>query len=232
MTAVSAERIVVLISGRGSNAMAVIEGCHSGLIDGQVVKVISDQPDAPGLKRAEAHDISTACVNAAQHTDRSSLERALTASIDEARPTLVVLAGFMRVLSADFLAPYAGRILNIHPSLLPRYRGLNTHARALAAGDMEHGASVHFVTTELDGGPVLSQASLTVHSTDTAATLTERVLQLEHRLLPATVALLDKETVELNHESIFINTTALASPLRLGIELSDDGGLLSGANCR
>lgn len=232
MTAVSAERIVVMISGRGSNAMAVIEACHGGLIDGQVVKVISDQPEAVGLQRAQAHGISTACVDAAQHGDRGSLERALTASIDEASPTLVVLAGFMRVLSAEFLAPYAGRMLNIHPSLLPLHRGLNTHARALAAGDTLHGASVHFVTAELDGGPVLSQALLTIHPTDTAATLSDRVLQLEHRLLPATVALLGKETVELNHESIFVNTTALASPLRLGIELSDDGSLFSSTSGR
>ena len=232
MTAVTAERIAVLISGRGSNAMALVQGCQSGLIQGQVVKVISDQSYASGLQRARSHNIPAACVDATQHADRSSLERALTSSINEAQPTLVVLAGFMRVLSADFLAPYAGRILNIHPSLLPRHRGLNTHARALAAGDAQHGASVHFVTAELDGGPVLSQAQLTVDPSNTASMLSERVLALEHRLLPATVALLSQETVELDHETILINTTALAAPLRLGVDLSDGGTLLSDANCR
>lgn len=227
MTMVTAERIAVLISGRGSNAMALIQGCQTGLIQGQVVKVISDQPNAPGLERARSHNIPAACVDAAPHNDRTSFEQALSASIDEAKPTLVVLAGFMRVLSAGFLAPYAGRILNIHPSLLPRHRGLDTHARALAAGDAEHGASVHFVTAELDGGPVLGQARLAVEPDDTAASLNERVLTLEHRLLPATVALLAQETVELDHETILINSTALAAPLRLGIELSDGGALLS-----
>ena len=229
MTSVTAERIVVLISGRGSNAVALIEGCQSGLIQGQVVKVISDQPDAMGLQRARALNIPAICVDASQHADRSSFEQALSASINDAKPTLVVLAGFMRILSADFLAPYAGRILNIHPSLLPHHRGLDTHARALAAGDTEHGASVHFVTAELDGGPVLSQALLSIEAGDTATTLSERVLTLEHRLLPATVALLSKETVELHHETIRINTKALAAPLRLGAELSDGGALVSDA---
>jgi phosphoribosylglycinamide formyltransferase-1 len=228
MTAVSAQRIVVLISGRGSNAVALMAACENGLIDGQVVKVISDQADAAGLLRAEEYGVDTACVEATPYADRTQFERALSAAIDLANPTLLVLAGFMRVLSAPFLAPYAGRIINIHPSLLPRHRGLHTHARALDAGDARHGASIHFVTAELDGGPVISQAELAIAATDTADTLAERVLALEHRLLPATVALLSHAKVELNDETIFVHAKALASPLRLGVDLADDGHLIGG----
>jgi len=228
MTAVTAQRIVVLISGRGSNAMALMAACQNGSIDGQVVKVIGDQTQALGLRRAEEQGVDTASVDAKPHTDRAHFERALSAAIDLANPTLLVLAGFMRVLSAPFLAPYAGRIINIHPSLLPHHRGLHTHARALDAGDAMHGASVHFVTAELDGGPVISQADLAISAADTANTLAERVLALEHRLLPATVALLSQAKVELNNETIFLNAKALASPLRLGVDLADDGHLIGG----
>ncbi|NDY96552.1 phosphoribosylglycinamide formyltransferase [Wenzhouxiangella limi] len=226
MTEKSAQRIVVLLSGRGSNYRALRQAQADGRLDGEIAAVVSDQPDAAGLGLARDDDIETFCVPRAQHPDRTTFEQALAEAIAASGAHWIVLAGFMRVLSARFVQAHAGRMVNIHPSLLPRHRGLNTHQRVLAAGESEHGASVHFVTPELDGGPVISQVRLKVEPGDTADQLAERLLPLEHRLFPATMALLLRYPVEARDESISIQGKTLSAPLVLGRDLSDDGRLL------
>jgi len=188
--------IVILISGRGSNAQALIEAAESGLLPSAIHAVVADRP-ADGLARAAEHGIDTALAPRARYPNRESFERALIDVVDGYRPAWIALAGFMRVLSDSFVQRYRGRLINIHPSLLPKYRGLDTHGRALAAGDLEHGASVHWVTPALDAGPVIAQARVTIGPDDNAEVLAERVLKQEHRLYPATMALLVREAVRM-----------------------------------
>lgn len=179
------KNIVVLISGSGSNLQAIIDACENGVIDnGRIAAVISNKSDAYGLERARLAGIATAHLAAKDYADRDSFDRALADLIDGYQPDLVVLAGYMRILSGDFVRHYHGRMLNIHPSLLPKYTGLHTHQRALDAGDQEHGTSVHFVTEELDGGPVILQAKVPIFSDDTADDVMARVQQQEHRIYP------------------------------------------------
>ncbi len=173
--------VVVLVSGRGSNLRALVE---AGI---PVTAVISNRPDAAALGFAAGHHIATAVVDHKAFPDRESFDAALSRCIDAHAPQLVVLAGFMRVLTPGFVQRYAGRLLNIHPSLLPAFTGLDTHARALAAGAKLHGCTVHFVTEALDHGPILAQAAVPVLDGDTPDTLAARVLRQEHRLLPAAV---------------------------------------------
>jgi len=181
--------------------------------------VISDKRDAQGLRTAQIHGIDRVLVDRRAHAGKRAFEASLESAIDGFRPDWVVLAGFMRVLGAAFAERYQGRLINIHPSLLPAYRGLATHERVLAAGDREHGASVHFVTPELDAGPVISQVRIRVDADDSAARLAARLLPLEHRLLVATMALLHHSRVELRHERIYIDAVPLNRPLRLGHDL-------------
>lgn len=178
--------VVVLISGGGSNLQALIDAAKKGAAY-RIVGVISNKADAHGLVRAEQAGIATAILDHRDFADRDSFDTALAALIDTFQPGLIVLAGFMRILTPDFVRHYAGRMLNIHPSLLPKYQGLNTHARALEAGDTEHGCSVHFVTEELDGGPVIAQARVAVLPGDAPQDLADRLLLQEHRLYPAVV---------------------------------------------
>ena len=191
--------LVILISGRGSNALAIIDAAAGGWLPVPVRAVVADG-HAPGLARAAARGVDTATVPRPVFHGRSAFENALADVIAGYDPALVALAGFMRVLSPGFVDGHAGRMVNIHPSLLPRYRGLDTHARALAAGDAEHGASVHWVTPELDAGPVVAQARVPVHAGDDVETLAARVLAQEHRLYPAALALLFKNSVGVRHE--------------------------------
>jgi phosphoribosylglycinamide formyltransferase-1 len=191
--------LVLLVSGRGSNALAIIDAAADGRIAAPVHAVIADRP-ADGLQRAAERGIDTALVPRRAFGDRAAFEAALAATIDGYRAGLIALAGFMRVLSAEFVTRYAGRMVNIHPSLLPSHRGLDTHARALAAGDLEHGASVHWVTPELDAGPVIAQARIPILAGDSADALAARVLEQEHRLYPATLALLLSEPVSGRHD--------------------------------
>lgn len=179
--------IVVLISGRGSNLNAIIDAMDAGELPVEIRAVISNRPDAPGLQRAALAGIRTLIIDHACYRDRTAFDRALSMTIDALQPGLVVLAGFMRILTPEFVEHYRGRLLNIHPSLLPDFPGLHTHQRALDAGCSEHGASVHFVTAAVDGGPVIAQVRVPVSTADTAATLAERVLQQEHRLYPAVI---------------------------------------------
>ena len=177
-------RVAILISGRGSNMEAVARACRAGSIDASVSVVIADRDDARGLVVAQELGIETKVVAWKSFADRAAFEAALAEAIEAHRAEVIVLAGFMRVLSPQFAERYAGRLINIHPALLPRYRGLHTHSRALAAGDIEHGASVHFATAELDGGPVVLQSRLTVRPHETESELAARVLATEHVILP------------------------------------------------
>ncbi|KAA0695885.1 phosphoribosylglycinamide formyltransferase [Halopseudomonas laoshanensis] len=177
-------RIVVLISGSGTNLQALIDELAGKTTSGQIVAAISNRPDVGGLERAARAGIATAVVNHQDFSDRDSFDAALIACIDSYQPDLVVLAGFMRILTPAFVTHFHGRLLNIHPSLLPKHKGLHTHQRALEAGDSEHGTTVHFVTAELDGGPVVIQASIPVLSEDTVASLAARVQQEEHLIYP------------------------------------------------
>lgn len=194
------EGLVILISGRGSNAMALVEAAARGVMPIPVRAVIADRP-APGLALAAARGVDTALVPRDAFPARSGFEAALAETIAGFRPRLIALAGFMRVLSDEFVDRHAGRMINIHPSLLPRYRGLNTHARVLAAGDAEHGASVHWVTPALDAGPVIAQARVPIREGDDADALAARVLEQEHRLYPAALALLTANRVGDRHET-------------------------------
>jgi phosphoribosylglycinamide formyltransferase-1 len=173
--------VVVLISGRGSNLQAILD---AGI---PVAAVISNRADAPGLALAAGHGIATAVVEHGRYATREEFEAALAAEIDRHAPRLVALAGFMRVLTPGFVARYAGRLVNIHPSLLPEFPGLDTHARALAAGATRHGCTVHFVTERLDHGPIIAQAAVPILPGDSAQALAARVLEQEHRLYPRAI---------------------------------------------
>jgi phosphoribosylglycinamide formyltransferase-1 len=181
------KKIVILISGRGTNMEAVVRAAAREGWPAEVRAVVSNRPDAAGLGFAAANDIETAVVDHRQYADRAAFDRALDAAIDQFAPDLVVLAGFMRVLTDGFVNHYAGRMLNIHPSLLPCFPGLRTHQQALDAGVRVHGASVHFVTPTLDHGPVVAQAAVPVMAGDDAAALAKRVLAAEHVIYPRAV---------------------------------------------
>jgi phosphoribosylglycinamide formyltransferase-1 len=177
-------RLAILISGRGSNLQAFIDACAEGVLEAEICVVASNNPKAAGLQRAQAAGIATACVDHRDFTSREAFDAALVEAVAAFRPDLVILAGFMRILTPVFITPFAGRLLNIPPSLLPRYPGLNTHQRALDAGDREAGVTVHFVTPELDGGPPVLQAAIPIHPGDTADSLAARVLEKEHVIYP------------------------------------------------
>ena len=180
-------RVTVLISGRGSNLAALIDAERRGTLGGTVSAVISNRADAPGLAIAAANGIATQVVDHRTHGDRAAFDQALAAAVEASAPDLVVLAGFMRILGPLFMKRFDGRVLNIHPSLLPAYAGLRTHRRALADGARIHGCTVHFVTADVDHGPIVAQGAVPVHEGDDENTLAARVLDVEHRLLPAAV---------------------------------------------
>lgn len=208
-------RIVVLISGGGSNLQAIIDACASGAVDGEVVAVISNHPDAFGLQRAQQAGIPTRVVDHREYPDRESFDTALVEQIDRYRPDLVVLAGFMRILTPEFVRHYAGRMLNIHPSLLPHFQGLHTHRRALEANHEVHGASVHFVTEELDGGPVVLQAEVPVLAGDDASTLAARVLEQEHRIYPTVIQWFAEGRLSVDPDKgVMLDNEPLTRPVR------------------
>lgn len=176
-------RLAVLISGRGSNLLAIHAACQRGTLDAEIVLVASDRA-APGIDAARAAGLPAEVIDARQFADRAAHDAAMQARIDAARADVVVLAGYMRILTPAFVAHYEGRLLNIHPSLLPLHKGLHTHRRVLEAGEAEHGASVHYVTADLDGGPVVLQARVPVLPGDTEAALSARVQAREHSIYP------------------------------------------------
>ena len=180
-------KIVVLISGSGTNLQAIIDACTDNNYPAEVVAVASNKIDAYGLTRAQNADIATVSLSHKEFDSREDYDKALIKKIDAFDADLIVLAGFMRILTPDFVQHYQGKLLNIHPSLLPKYQGLNTHQRAIDAGDEVHGVSVHFVTEELDGGPVILQAKVPVFEGDTSDDLAARVHEQEHRIYPLVV---------------------------------------------
>jgi phosphoribosylglycinamide formyltransferase-1 len=208
-------RLAVLLSGRGSNLEAILRACAAGQLSARVVQVISNRPAAGGLALATAAGVPTAVIDHRHFSNRPDFEQALTAQLAVLPCDLVVLAGFMRVLTADFVARYSGRLINIHPSLLPNFPGLDTHARALAAGVAEHGASVHFVTAAVDGGPL-------VRAGDTPDTLAARVLAAEHRLYPTVIGWYAHGRLALAGERVRLDGLPLAAPVRFAAEGEHD----------
>jgi len=180
-------KVAILISGRGSNMATIARECQQGRIAATVSVVVSDRPGVAGITTAQDMGIETHVVARKSAVNRDAFEHSLAEAMDNHTPDLVVLAGFMRVLSAPFVERYAGRMINIHPSLLPKYTGLHTHQRVLEAGDAEHGASVHYVTPELDGGPVILQSRVPVKTGDTESTVAARVMATEHVIYPRVV---------------------------------------------
>ena len=181
-------RIAVLASGRGSNLKALIDAQRSGRVNAEIIVVASEKRPAGALQIATEANIETVVLSPRDFESRVAFDLSLFARVAEYQPDLIVLAGYMRIVDPAALVAWQGRIINIHPSLLPKYPGLDTHQRAIDAGDAEHGASVHYVTAELDGGPVIAQTHLPIHADDTPERLALRLLPLEHELLVSTVA--------------------------------------------
>jgi len=190
-------KIVVLISGSGSNLQAIIDATRNFVPKINIALVLSNKSDAYGLKRAEKAHIPTKVIEHQQYDTRLAFDREMIKAIDQCKPDLVVLAGFMRILTEEFVQHYENKMINIHPSLLPKYKGTNTHQRAIDAGDKEHGLSIHYVTNELDSGPVLKQVKVPIYPEDTAETLAQRVLLEEHKAYPDVIIKLAK-----NHKKL------------------------------
>lgn len=206
--------VVVLISGSGTNLQAMIDQIHHTGVPAQIVAVISNRADAYGLQRAEQAGIPAKVLSHRDYASREDYDAALQALIDDYQPGLIVLAGFMRILSDDFVRHYQGRMINIHPSLLPRYKGLNTHQRALEAGDTEHGCSVHYVTPELDGGPVILQATVPVDASDTPESLARKVHVQEHRIYPQVVEWIARGRVHLDGDTVLFDGQPISEQQR------------------
>ncbi|WP_449431557.1 phosphoribosylglycinamide formyltransferase [Pseudomonas putida] len=203
--------VVVLLSGSGSNLQALIDSSRAEDSPVRIRAVVSNRADAYGLQRAAAAGIDSAVLEHTGFDGREAFDAALMARIDSFAPDLVVLAGFMRILSGDFVRHYQGRLLNIHPSLLPRYKGLHTHRRALEAGDAEHGCSVHFVTEELDGGPLVVQAVVPVAPDDSVDSLAQRVHQQEHQIYPLAVRWFAEGRLRLGEQGALLDDQPLAA---------------------
>ena len=209
--------LVVLISGNGSNLQALIDHIESGYLKATIRCVISNRKDAYGLNRAQEADIPTKVIDNKDFPDRKSYDQALAKEINYYQPDLIILAGFMRILSPEFVHIFSGRMLNIHPSLLPNYKGLNTHQRVLEDAiakdngfkNAEHGCSIHFVSEDLDGGPIIAQSRVKIKSTDTTKTLAERVQQEEHRLYPFCIQLLAGGKIKYSDQGVFFNEERL-----------------------
>ena len=207
--------LVVLISGRGSNLKAILDAIDHGALAASIRAVISSRSEASGLEYARSRHIDTLALDAVDYPQRQDYDHALGGLIDRFEPDLVVLAGFMRILTANFVHHYQGRMINIHPSLLPAFRGIHTHRRVLEAGEKLHGASVHFVTEELDGGPVILQVQVPVRSDDTEDTLEQRVLKQEHRLYPLAINWLAEKRIRWQNGQVLFDGQPVTSPRQL-----------------
>jgi phosphoribosylglycinamide formyltransferase-1 len=211
-------RVVVFASGRGSNFAALAAAAQSGALPIQLCALLSDRPRAPVLTRARQAGVPTELLVPRDYSDRAAFDRAMFARAASYQPDWIVLAGYLRVIDAAVIETWRGRVVNIHPSLLPKYPGLDTHRRVLAAGDREHGATVHFVTAELDGGPVIANVRIPIEPGDTPESLAARLLPHEHRLLCATVALLATGRLRLGAKGVELDGQVLPAPLYLGAD--------------
>jgi phosphoribosylglycinamide formyltransferase-1 len=211
-------RAAILISGSGSNLQSFIDQVADGRLDLEIAIVLSNRPDAFGLQRAAIANIASVCIEHAAFEDRESFDRAIANELDEKNVDLLILAGFMRILSPWFVKHYEGRILNIHPALLPAYPGLNTHQRVLDAGDEWHGSTVHFVTEELDGGPLVLQGRLPVRADQTATDLAARVQAIEHRIYPEAARLFAQGDLRFDSGNAVLGSATLSEPLRRDFE--------------
>ena len=214
-------KIGVLVSGGGTNLQSIIDNIHFGDCSANIECVISNKPNVYALTRAEQASIPTHVVQHNDYTTRQGFEQSMIALLDQHSVNMVILAGFMRVLESHFIERYLGRILNIHPSLLPKFSGLHTHQRALEAGENTHGCSVHFATAELDGGPVIIQASVPVLNNDTEETLAARVLEKEHIIYPLCIEWLCENKIAYQNGMAYFQGTPLNVPLQLD-QLSSD----------
>lgn len=207
--------VAVLASGRGSNLAALIDAREAGKLPVDIVLVAGDKADAPALRNAEAHGIPTFALDPKSFPDRRAFDEALFANVAASGAQLVVLAGYMRILDATVTARWTGRMINIHPSLLPKYRGLHTHRKVLKAGDTGHGASVHFVSAELDGGPVIAQTRIDVLPDDTEDSLAARLLPREHALLTACVGAIARGMIRERNGKVWLHDHPIARPLAI-----------------
>jgi len=203
--------IVVLISGSGTNLQAFIDAVDNGSLNANIAAVISNKPDVKGLERAALANIPAEVIEHTKFDSREAFDSALADRIDHYQPDLIILAGFMRILTADFVNRHWGKILNIHPSLLPKYPGLNTHQRAIDAGDAEAGTTVHFITPELDGGPTIVQAKVPVMADDTAENLAARVLIQEHKIYPMAAEWYCQGRLTLTNSGVLLDGSPLAT---------------------
>ncbi len=201
--------IVVLVSGNGSNLQAIIDACETNIDNGKVTAVFSNKATAYALERAKKAGAAGVALDPKSFDTRDAFDHELMRQIDQFNPDLIVLAGYMRILSNEFVRHYMGRMINIHPSLLPKYPGLNTYQRAIHAGDEEHGTSVHFVTEQLDGGPVILQAKVPIFDEDTVETLTAKVQSQEHKIYPLVVKWFIEERLEMKEGKAFLDGEAL-----------------------
>lgn len=206
-------KTAILISGSGTNLQSFIDRAAAGRVELDLAVVFSNRPGAYGLDRAESARIATACIEHGDYDDRESFDRAVAAKLDEYQPELLILAGFMRILSPWFVGHYAGRVLNIHPALLPAYPGLDTHQRVLDAGETWHGSSVHFVTEELDGGPVILQGKLAVDSHETADELCSRIQAIEHEIYPEAANWFGQGRLEFRDGAAWLDGERLENPV-------------------
>lgn len=207
-------RIAVLISGRGSNMQSIVKAVELGQISGDVCCVLSNKPQAVGLKFAEANGIATESLNHRNYANREDFDIDLVKTLDQYKPDLIVLAGFMRILTPVFIDHYAGRIINIHPSLLPKYPGLDTHQRAIDARDAQHGASVHFVTADLDAGPVIIQTVIDIEASDTPDKLATKVLAGEHIIYPLAIEWILNGNIQTDNKQCFYLCSVIVKPAK------------------
>ena len=211
-------RVAILISGSGTNLQAFIDAVADGSLDVEIPVVVSNRPDAYGLARARDASILTECVKNEDFPDRVAFDQALASSLERHKPDLLILAGFMRILTSAFVKRFEGRILNIHPALLPKYPGLHTHQRAIDAGERWHGSTVHFVTEELDAGPMILQGRVPVLSHDTESLLSARVQAVEHKIYPEAAALFASGRLEFRNGESWLDGSRLDEPLQFNGE--------------
>jgi len=208
----SSKSLVVLISGSGSNLQAIIDQISQGALNAKIVAVISNVANVKGLQRAIDNNIPTVTLPHGDYPDRESFDQQLQDTIEDFHPDLVILAGFMRILSPSIAKHFRGRMLNIHPSLLPKYPGLHTHQRALEAGDNEHGTSIHFVTEELDGGPLICQKRFPIESEDTADSLFDKVQKCEHQMYPEVIGWFCENRLKLLQDEVWLDGEVINTP--------------------